>query len=85
VLFSLKKAGLVFGVNVITELNLTLVGGKFNGFLLIDGMCTFQNSIPHLQHHKNQVSATLGLRRLSIFTNSCCVIVYTYSNPNAMK
>jgi len=66
VLFSLEEAGLVLGVNMITELNLTLVRSKLNGFFLIDGMCTFQNSIPHLQQHKNQVP------QLSVYVYFLC-------------
>jgi len=49
-LFSLEKTGLVFGIDVITKLNLTLVRSELYSFFLVNRMCTFQNSISHLQH-----------------------------------
>ena len=52
--FLLDKSGLVLRLNMIAKLNLTLVRGELDGFFLIDGMCTFQNSIAHLQCHMHQ-------------------------------
>ena len=52
--FLLDKSGLVLRLNMIAKLNLTLVRSELDGFFLIDGMCTFQNSIAHLQCHMHQ-------------------------------